>query len=235
MFFDPYLTRFAPIVCQTSGPWSFHELLPIADEALNILGGSIEESTPVETASEATEEDELVIHLGNGTCNLASMALAYSADNVAAFHTLSRGQVPIGLGDRRDLVNMVSLEAILKCLSTYDPLRHWSDTFTSPRIRCLNLTTLAYVSSTAFQESVFSVAKRIATPERNRLKDQVLEALLVLNVRIARAKLKKVFTFGDPSVIARIMTAGDEPGDPDPLMDNGTEQVSSDAGLTVML
>ena len=105
-------------------------------------------------------------------------------------------------GEQREVVN---LETFFDVIMDYNPLANWvkggTYRFTFPRVYQVNRTTLAYIASTAFVESMFSVARRVFTFSRKRLGGEIGESLVLLNIAefiakrsemLRKARLEKV-------------------------------------------
>jgi hypothetical protein len=63
-------------------------------------------------------------------------------------------------------------------LKTYNPITWWNDAAEDyPTLHRYALDTLAIPATSAECERIFSSAKKLITPERNRLSDDIIEAI----------------------------------------------------------
>lgn len=79
----------------------------------------------------------------------------------------------------------VTMQALLSLIAEYNPMTEWgvkSNQTRFPGIFHLNLTVLAHLSSTAFVESIFSIAGKMLVPEKNRLSEARAVALVLCKV-----------------------------------------------------
>lgn len=201
MFADPWLTRYAKTICQEEGDWSFEIMNKVAEESLkNLAPPKIEvvatsrKSAPEQAADYVPkrprvmairDEDDEEEKEGEEKRSMVT-------ESINSFHRAAKKISPIGGVDVKDLKSL-GLRRFLQFFEKYDPLKFWSSVdhlvFTSPRLKQMNKTTLAYIASTSFQESIFSVAKRALTPERNALADATFEAIVMLDVKRGNREL----------------------------------------------
>lgn len=80
----------------------------------------------------------------------------------------------------------ITFEAFCDLLRHYNPLVFWSRPNTHrdqfPRFFKLNTLTLAYMSSNAYLETVFSKAQHVVDLRRSRLSNKLMEATIMMNV-----------------------------------------------------
>jgi len=85
----------------------------------------------------------------------------------------------------------INFDDFCHILKSYDPIAYWNGLYVDPHVRPahrfptiyeINLATLPYMASSAFQERVFSCAERILDDRRSRLSDKLAEACALLNV-----------------------------------------------------
>jgi hypothetical protein len=84
----------------------------------------------------------------------------------------------------------LTLEKFCPLITEYDPLEYWNvkgkHRYLYPKIFQMSLKVLAYCSSSAFQESVFSRAAAVLGKDRSRMAPELLEASVLMNVILAR-------------------------------------------------
>lgn len=76
---------------------------------------------------------------------------------------------------------------MLRFAQEFDLLGHWSDRTTqknNPRIYLVVRSTMAYMASTAFVKSVFSIAGRLLMPVMSNYGEKTLEAMVMLKIKV---------------------------------------------------
>ena len=89
----------------------------------------------------------------------------------------------------------IRLHSLLSLMEDYNPLEFWSSPqfqFEFPAIFVINLTALASMTSTAFVESIFSIAGRFWTAQKSNLRVETAKSVMIVktNQFIERRKEK---------------------------------------------
>jgi hypothetical protein len=179
VFTDPFMKEYIPLVfCE--GPLAFN-MPAISATVKRIINNFTEARSPEEHKADSAQSIKVV--------------------QKPALQMVIRGVDELGMWlstqfmQGNDISEAATLKGFVDLLEKHDPLNFWSQSHLQtqfPKIYSVNLVTLAYHSSSAYAETLFSSSGILLTKQRNRLYESplMLEAVTILKVHYTSEKMK---------------------------------------------